>query len=87
MRIQLDKGDMLNIEIGITNDNKKHVNLDKYSCQDLINILQELTDEFQGKQEEIEMILENKNPSGKCYYNGELLPWDEHIRNYVSPRN
>jgi hypothetical protein len=75
----------VDVEVIIKHKNGKDVNLNGLSPQSLLDILQEVTNEFSNIQESIESILDDKNPSGECYFNGEKKHWSQHISDSIVP--
>lgn len=75
----------IDVEVIIKHKNGKDVNLNRVSCESLLYILQEITNEFSVIQDSIETTLENKAPSGFCYIGGEKVEWAEYIRNEIYP--
>ena len=79
MEVEIKNNEVIDVELSVKRKNGKDINLDTLSCQNLLEVLQEATNEFMNIQLTIETILDNKNPTGECYYNGEKKHWSEHI--------
>ena len=70
MEVEIKNNEVIDVELSVKRKNGKDINLDTLSCQNLLEVLQEATNEFMNIQLTIETILDNKNPTGECYYNG-----------------
>ena len=71
--MQIGNGKIINIEITIKNSKGKDINLDKLSPNDLVDVLEEVSNEFLNMQSSIETILDTKCPSGYMIRNGEKV--------------
>ena len=79
MEIQTGSGKNINIDLIITYGGKP-IKLNKMSSNDLIDILEEVTNSFLELQWEIEATLDEKCPSGFMIRDGEKIDWSEAIR-------
>ena len=71
MKIQTEKGKNIDIQISIKSDKGRKINFNSLSASDLVDVLEELSNEFLNEQSAIEMAIDNKCPDGYMMRNGE----------------
>ena len=71
MEIEVGKGRIINIEVSIKSKKGRKINFNSLSASDLVDVLEELSNEFLNEQSAIEMAIDNKCPDGYMMRNGE----------------